>query len=55
MNGTLLERLRRWLCRNLGHRGRIYDCPCGSKPEVCTRCRQLLSTEWSRARDRARS
>lgn len=51
MNGTRWERFMRWLCRKLGHRGRIdYDSPGGGDPEVCTRCRVLLSTAYSRSR-----
>ena len=40
-----------WLCRRFGHRGRIdYASLGGGDPEICRRCGQLLSTNYSRSK-----
>ena len=49
MPESILQRMRRWWCRRFGHRGEIhYDSLGGGDPEICRRCGQLLSTEYSR-------
>jgi len=47
MNGTLIERFRRWMCRKFGHRPYREAM---TEAEFCTRCRQLLSTRYSRSK-----
>lgn len=49
MKEDLIQRFRRWLCRKFGHRG-VIDCQSsgGGDPEICRRCRALLSTAYSR-------
>lgn len=52
MNGSWLERLARWICGKFGHSGMIEYDPGGGDPEICWRCRTLLSTAYSRERDK---
>ena len=45
MEESLLQRIRRWMCRRWGHK------PCmdaKGEIEVCVRCGNLLSTPYSR-------
>jgi hypothetical protein len=50
MGESLRERFMAWLCRTFSHRARIeYASPGGGVPEICRRCRRLLSTAYSRA------
>lgn len=47
----LWQQFMEWLCSTFGHRARIeYDNPGGGDPEICRRCKRLLSTAYSRSK-----
>jgi len=56
MNGTWLERLKRWRCRWFGHWPRTVDEVSSEYPiglVVCRCCRAVLSTNYSRAKGKS--
>ena len=49
MEESLWQQFMNWICKEFGHNGKIdRESPGGGDPEVCTRCKRLLSTAYSR-------